>query len=89
MSEDDCRKAQMEARILATENEISRLRQDLKLSQKALDEGSAVLEAIYIKHQRDVFITFDIYYLIHKFVVIMHLNIFLDGANDFEARSDI
>lgn len=51
----------MEARIIATENEISRLRQDLKLSQKVLDEGVAVLEAIYIKHQRDVFITFDIY----------------------------
>ncbi|XP_046640134.1 tropomyosin-like [Daphnia pulicaria] len=53
LSEDDCRKAQMEARIIATENEISRLRQDLKLSQKVLDEGAAVLEAIYIKHQRD------------------------------------
>lgn len=51
----------MEARILATENEISRLRQDLKLSQKALDEGTAVFEAIYVKHQRDVFISLEIF----------------------------
>jgi hypothetical protein len=54
--EDESRKAQMEARILATENEISGLKRDLKLGQKALDEGAALFEALYIKHQRDVFL---------------------------------
>lgn len=54
VSEEDSKKAQMEARMLATENEIARLKQDLKISQKALDEGAAVLEAIHHKHQRDV-----------------------------------
>jgi hypothetical protein len=46
----------MQARILATDSEISKLKRDLKLGQKALDEGEAVFEAISIKHQRDVFI---------------------------------
>lgn len=54
MSEEDCRRAQMEARLLAVESEVSRLKQDLKLGQKALDEGAAVFEALHLKHQRDV-----------------------------------
>lgn len=60
MSEDDSRKAQMEARILSMENEIIQLKRDLNLGQKALDEGVDFSEAIHLKHQRDVtFITFN------------------------------
>ena len=54
MSEGDSRKAQMEARLLAVENEVKQLKQDLKLGQKALDEGAAFFDALHQKHQRDV-----------------------------------
>ena len=74
MIEDECRKAQTEARILATENEISGLKRDLKLGQKALDEGAALFEALYIKHQRDVFSILHIkfqkcIYILYTYVV--------------------
>ncbi len=57
MSEEDIRRSQLQARIIAMDNEVARLTQDLKLGQKALDEGAAVLEAIHLKHLRDVNMT--------------------------------
>lgn len=57
MSEEDIRRSQLQARIVAMDNEVARLTQDLKLGQKALDEGAAVLEAIHLKHLRDVSMT--------------------------------
>lgn len=54
MSEEDARRSQLQARIVSMENEVARLTQDLKLGQKALDEGAAVFDAIHLKHLRDV-----------------------------------
>ncbi len=58
MNEEDIRRSQLQARIVAMENEVARLTQDLKLGQKALDEGAAFFEAIHLKHLRNVTTTF-------------------------------
>ena len=42
----------------AVDSEIARLTQELQLGQKALDEDAGVVEAIELKHQRDVNKTF-------------------------------
>lgn len=66
MSEEDSRRAQLEARVLAMESEIVRLKQDLVLGQKALDEGAAVFEAIHLKHQRDVILSDYKLYIVYS-----------------------
>ena len=54
MSEEESRKMQQQAKVVAMENAITQLKQDLKLGQKVLEEGAATFEDIHHKHQKNV-----------------------------------
>ena len=63
MEKNKSREAQIKARFLAVEEEISQLKRDLELGQKTLDEGAAKLKAIHLKHQQNVFTILDIKFI--------------------------
>ncbi|EFX65706.1 hypothetical protein DAPPUDRAFT_264338 [Daphnia pulex] len=54
MSEDESRKTQQQEKVLAMENAVLQLKQDLKLGQKVLEEGAVTFEDIHRKHQQNV-----------------------------------
>ena len=58
LTDKEAHDAQLQGLHSAVDSEIARLTQELQLGQKALDEDAGVVEAIELKHQRDVNKTF-------------------------------